>query len=1021
MDGRPSPAHFARLNALVQQPASPVEIGATLRTDFPSVIAAAEQYGLDTDESLSAWLAEFDPVGVRALVSASSSPFDVARWVRESLVRREAPLPLVAYLVIEERLRFDATRTSGYLRSAGTSLELTYIQLLERLAEAFLDAAFHTTWQRRVVFNRALDSARAYLSYIREQADLSGKPLRRGIQTRLGISTVLAARFGPVDEAALIEAKNMLLSAHREGAEHALGYFLEAAIWLYDLFDDVDSLRQAARLAPAGPSGSVATATSQAHIWLRLAGMAESASGRDGFLTAGRTAIASLAIGHRKEDIAGRTLLEAMYKSLEHQARAGITDLSTRGVLFPFGLRRPDTAMPASFERALPELIASLRDSDHSGDYLFRDLQAELHSSLARIPDIHPREATDALEAAITLREGRRPYEKPLNRPGIEIDLAEDRFALAAITGSSEVRRAGFRVLLGPASPPVESPRHLTIMAREVDLHGPLSGFLLEGPDDLAFAIRSGDSGALFEAAARAAYESADLAQIQLGGRSGAVSLRDSDGAAGQTFVFKRMTAAARERDHEFTERVRMEIIDRHLAGRFGLIEHLAEINGPSDGRDDEVISVRRYANGEILSEHLRTQPRNSTVATLSRAAEFLALVHWAGAGLRTADGCRREIKEKELGRWLRSIVPDAEERSQVFEWWWAEVATAPLLARRDAHPMNWLVDSQGRLLAVDLESTGVRPFGYELAQLVEDRQLLAPDDWEGRAEIIASYTSTWNDLSGSGIDAVTSERLYLAGAMARGVRTVSDPTATPSARAHGGRLLERIAGEDTRTPLGMASELLAQRWSQLTGNVGEEAFEVLSSAERRRISRAMAYRLRHDKSAPVTRDGWMHVDELAELLRKSGHKVTPQQLILIAGALGEPRFELDGYDIRAVYGHSTATSIEYPHKRPPKTLYHATPLSNLASIFEARAGLVSGKRNWVHLTESCLVALNAARRQQSSIAVLEVDAPMVDGLVYAAGSTWLAPVVKAEHLRFLPLREIRDLMSRDARSAYDG
>jgi RNA:NAD 2'-phosphotransferase (TPT1/KptA family) len=134
----------------------------------------------------------------------------------------------------------------------------------------------------------------------------------------------------------------------------------------------------------------------------------------------------------------------------------------------------------------------------------------------------------------------------------------------------------------------------------------------------------------------------------------------------------------------------------------------------------------------------------------------------------------------------------------------------------------------------------------------------------------------------------------------------------------------------------------------------------------------------------------------------------------MIAGALGEPRFELDGRDIRASYGHSLAVAIKYEKKHPPVHLFHATPLENLSSIFEAQSGLLRGKRQWVHLTDSPLVAINASHRQGKAVAVLCVDTALVDGVVFASGHTWLAPKVAFGAMKVLTLTELDSLLSKE-------
>lgn len=1016
MNNVPSPATVALRYAKRQTRGSADDMARTLQVAFPGVAQLSERFGLDLLLSFERWLAAFNVHGVDLLISTSATRFELAKWICEAVIKREPRLPLLAFLVVEERLRVDTTGIAGYLRSSGTSLEAVYLQLTERLGEAYLDAAFDTTWKRRAVFNRTLDAAGAYLGYVRQAAELSGVSTQRSIQTRLGISTVLAARFGPVKEPALRDAHQILLRAHEQGAEHAFTYYLEASNWLYDLFDDQQAIRDAAGRLKTSDYVDPARALSVAHLWLRLAGIA-TPQGRERFIEKGLSALSDWPISDfdamRKEEHAAKILLTAMLKSLKRQAQHGYRHLDTREILFPFGIRRPDMVMPVSFHKALPELIQALDASDLSSDYVFRDLRAGLRSFLARSQTSSQDDAVSALKEAIQLREGRPGYAKPLKRPDIEIELAEDRFLLAELTKSPENRRVGVRELLKFASATTASPRHLTVLAREIDEHGPLRGAALDGPADLVLAIQTGDTKTLFEAAAREAYNSADLTQVRLGGRSGAVTLRDSDGLAGQTFVFKQTSPEARERDRYFTSLVRRELLARtDLDQRFGLIEHLAELE-PLDVANsaDQVVSVRRYTNGTILGDFLQFQPLAAVTNLLTDTAEFLAFIHWAGIEGRDQFGARRELRAKEFGRWLRSLVVDEEDRDSLFNAWWDVMGEAPLLPRRDAHPMNWIVDTSGRIFAVDLESTGTRPFGYEIAQLIEDAQVFDPADWEVRRQIMLSYSSAWYRFSGINITKHDSLRYYDAGVLARAARAISNPTSSTQEKTYAGRLFESVSHHSNDDKVKSIASELSRRWRELTGNVGEEDIEALSDVERRRISRAMSHHLRHDKSAPTTKDGWMHVDELVTLLRSSGHKVTSRQLILIAGALGEPRFEMeDGSDIRAVYGHSTRTEIEYSKKRAPEVLYHATPLRNLASIFEARAGLLRGKRNWVHLTDSCAVALNAARRQQAPVAVLEIDTSKVDGLVHASDTTWLAPSIAVDCLKLVPIRVVQHL-----------
>ncbi len=806
----------------------------------------------------------------------------------------------------------------------------------------------------------------------------------------------------------------MLLASHAQGSERALEYYLEASVWLYDLFEDRSAISEAAQQLNANSESEAATSLMAAHLWLRLAGIASRPHGVQGFLARSRHIIDRWRnwVTNRYED-ATIVLLTATIDQIQEELAAPGSDLSTRGILFPFGHRRPDTPTAQLFERSLPRLTTHLRQSEKSGDFVFRDLLATFLAIHARRESTPVSSAVDALTEAIQIRDGStRDKIRPLKRAGIEVEQAADRFLLAHLTGKDEVRRTGFIDLVKASQPDDLRPRFLTLIAKEVEEHGALAGGFIPGPEEIALAIRRGDAAALFEAAARAAYSSADLTHVLLGGRGEVVTLRDSDGISGQTFVYKRTHPEARARDDAYSRAVALELDRQMLTTRFGLIEHLTEIPdvGNSSSHPEVIVSVRRFSDGVPLLEHLLTLEPGDSVEILRDVAAFLATIHFAGRDLVSLKGTRASLKQVEFGRWLRSLQLSDEERATVFDNWWRVVESAPQVPRRDAHPLNWLIGTDDRVLAVDLESQGARPLGYELAQLVEDGQCLPPSDYEARSSIVSAYTESWTRLSGTEIAPEQARAWYDCGALARAVRALSKPDLDSAHRAYGGDLLSSLAQSANTGDIRSIASVLSRRWNQLTGRVGKEDSKRLSEADRRRISRAMSYHLRHDANAPATKTGWVHVDDLVQIMRDSGHKVSSAQLLLIAGALGEPRFELDGDEIRAAYGHSVAAQIQYETRRAPRVLFHATPTRNLASVFEARAGLKAGGRNWVHLTESCEVALNAARRQQSPVCVLEVDAPAVAGLVHASGATWLAPSVPIDALSILPIRSVRRL-----------
>jgi thiamine kinase-like enzyme len=147
-------------------------------------------------------------------------------------------------------------------------------------------------------------------------------------------------------------------------------------------------------------------------------------------------------------------------------------------------------------------------------------------------------------------------------------------------------------------------------------------------------------------------------------------------------------------------------------------------------------------------------------------------------------------MKKKDLGRWLKAVV-EPEAHLPLFDKWWSEVNNLPALPRRDAHAYNWLVTSEEQVLAVDLESTGWRPAGYELAQLTDDVPILEVSDigWAKRMEIVDSYRTELG-RNGIGVSSDELRRGYVTSLLARAVRSLSDPAGDAQLRAHGEMLL---------------------------------------------------------------------------------------------------------------------------------------------------------------------------------------------------------------------------------------
>lgn len=250
---------------------------------------------------------------------------------------------------------------------------------------------------------------------------------------------------------------------------------------------------------------------------------------------------------------------------------------------------------------------------------------------------------------------------------------------------------------------------------------------------------------------------------------------------------------------------------------------------------------------------------------------------------------------------------------------------------------------------------------------------------------------------------------------LARAVRGLTDSRADNVSRAHYRGLLQQMASED-RAIADLGGRVLAA-WQRREGNTTEQ--EPLPEKRRQRLSRAMSYALRHDRELACEADqdggdaetrcdaaGWCQVDILAEHLKAGGTPARPGELLSVASSPGEPRFEVEGLRIRALYGHSWPVDITRRQDvRRDGPLYHATNIESLQQILGAGLGLLSMTRQYVHLAEDPSRAIASARRRGKPI-LLSANPALIPDLALAAPGTWLSERVTASALAVVPLLE---------------
>jgi RNA:NAD 2'-phosphotransferase (TPT1/KptA family) len=313
--------------------------------------------------------------------------------------------------------------------------------------------------------------------------------------------------------------------------------------------------------------------------------------------------------------------------------------------------------------------------------------------------------------------------------------------------------------------------------------------------------------------------------------------------------------------------------------------------------------------------------------------------------------------------------------------------ATLPLVRKRDGHASNWLLDPAGRIVAVDFESNDFIPVGYDVAQLIEDNGLVqaSPEGWHRRLALMSRYMGGL----GQTLTEPVMASAYSWFALTRALRLGTEREAGKQLRRHARELCGMLVECGDESTRGIARELL-QALSRIEhANSTESA----PTHDHRRLSKAMAYQLRHrgpSNGVPIDQTGFATMDDLARAL-----SVDASELLAVAEHPGEPRYEVRDGRIRALYGHSIEVAIDAAiDVGDPLHLYHGSSWSALDSI--VRDGLTPMKRRMVHLTNMAEEAMAVGRRKGAPL-VFSIDQshdeePVADGI-------WVAAMVPRQRL----------------------
>lgn len=172
-------------------------------------------------------------------------------------------------------------------------------------------------------------------------------------------------------------------------------------------------------------------------------------------------------------------------------------------------------------------------------------------------------------------------------------------------------------------------------------------------------------------------------------------------------------------------------------------------------------------------------------------------------------------------------------------------------------------------------------------------------------------------------------------------------------------------------------------------------------------ISKTVSYALRHkpeEFNIKLDKEGWVDFDAFCKALaeHKPATYVDKETIEKIIAESEKKRFELVDGKIRATYGHSINTKIEFKESIPPNILFHGT--SHKAYDLICKEGLKPMNRQYVHLSVDVATARKVGSRHDRNPVILAIDSSKMysDGFKFfhsANDGTWMCESVPAKYI----------------------
>jgi tetratricopeptide (TPR) repeat protein len=257
--------------------------------------------------------------------------------------------------------------------------------------------------------------------------------------------------------------------------------------------------------------------------------------------------------------------------------------------------------------------------------------------------------------------------------------------------------------------------------------------------------------------AAKLAANWPEVKEKILGGKSKVYIVEDPHGLISTTYVFKPGDNPKKPLPDRGLLRLREEQ-ERTLKMNQYLVQIGAEkFLVPTPIRifsmDEAKIYVMRRATGQNLSNLILYGPDRYCEEAIRNTIEFLALYHaWHPVPQENKEQVVEESRNRlnNLKQVIEAVgLPIGDKIINVTEPIFEIMKQLPLVEKRDAHPDNWIVTNEGKIVMIDLEKP--EPLSQfilsELVQVIEDLPYLPWDreGWQRRKALIKNYLEYYN------------------------------------------------------------------------------------------------------------------------------------------------------------------------------------------------------------------------------------------------------------------------------------